>query len=137
MTLVKLHRDQQLFSLDLPLCRCNDSECSLPVACQVAWGIVLNAFEPSDRVQFGLIQLDTSTAGSTKPKITSCALTVDMDCPVSQLAREISICQESGLGQIDTIIVQSTRSGTESPFDLKALSDKEKTTEVRSCVSDM
>jgi hypothetical protein len=132
MVLVKLYADEQLFSLELPLSRCNEGEYSLPMACQIAWGIVLNAFEPSDSVSFGLIQLEMSTSSSVKPKMSSCALTLDRNLPVSQFPRDISICRESGLEQNDTIIVESTRHGTLSPFDVKALSQKEETTEVRS-----
>jgi hypothetical protein len=136
MALVELHRSQEPLSLDLPYSRCNEDAREFSTAVQIAWGIVINAFEPTDRVRFGLVYLDRSNHSSTRNKLNTCTLTIDQNLPVSQCQQEISICQESGLEQMDTVIVQSAEPGIPSLLDLKALSQKEDATKVQSSTPD-
>jgi hypothetical protein len=135
MALVELHRSQEFLSLDLSYSGCNEGARDFSVALKIAWGIVINAFEPTDRVQFGLVHLEASNH-STRPKLSTCTLKIDRNLPVSQFQREISICQEFGLEQMDTVIVQTTVPGTPSLLDLKALSQKEDVTKVQSSTPD-
>ncbi|OOQ87249.1 hypothetical protein PEBR_18225 [Penicillium brasilianum] len=129
MALVERHRTEAFLSLDLPYSPCNEGVWEFPKAIQIAWGVVINAYEPVDCARFGLVYLDVSNHSSFKPKLSACTLAIERDLPVSQFQREISICEESGLEEMDTIIVQSTESGTPSLLDLKALSQKEGVTE--------
>lgn len=132
MALVERHRTEAFLSLDVPYSPCNEGVWEFPKTIQIAWGVVINAYEPVDRARFGLVYLDVSNQSSVKPKLSACTLAIERDLPVSQFQREISICEESGLEEMDTIIVQSTESGTPSLLDLKTLSQKEGVTEVLS-----